>query len=108
MKKLANVFATVALVAAILLAHNASAEETANGQNMVNINTASATELTYLPGIGMSKAQAIVEYRSAHQFKTVEELVRVKGIGRKTFKKIQPHLTVKGETTAKGKIKISK
>ena len=108
MKQLANVVALVVLVSAMTVALNASAGETEKGQSVVNINTATATELAYLPGIGQSKAEAIIKYRSNRQFKKVDELVRVKGIGRKTFKKIKPHLTVKGETTAKGKIKASK
>ena len=108
MKKSASLLAAVALMTAMAFALEASAEEAAGGPAVININTASATELSYLPGIGPSKAKAIVEYRAAHEFKTADELVRVKGIGRKTFKTIEPYLTVKGPTTAKGKITIAK
>jgi competence protein ComEA len=53
----------------------------------VNVNTASAEEISEnLKGIGVSKAQRIVEYREAHgQFLHVDELVNVKGIGVKTI-----------------------
>ncbi|MCS4534305.1 ComEA family DNA-binding protein [Neisseria montereyensis] len=48
----------------------------------VNINTAGAEELAELPGIGPSKAAAIVAYRDENgAFKTVSELKNVKGIG---------------------------
>jgi hypothetical protein len=42
----------------------------------------------------------VIEYRTAHPFRTVEELARVKGIGPKTVRRLRPHLTVRGETTA--------
>ncbi|EKO3607813.1 ComEA family DNA-binding protein [Vibrio metschnikovii] len=49
----------------------------------VNVNTASAEEIaTLLQGIGLQKAQAIVEYREINgQFLTKEDLTKVKGIG---------------------------
>ena len=52
----------------------------------VNVNSASAEEIAEaLKGIGMSKAEAIVSYRSENgQFKHVDELVNVKGIGIRT------------------------
>jgi competence protein ComEA len=52
----------------------------------VNINAASAEELSEaLKGIGMSKAEAIIKYRNENgQFKHVDELVNVKGIGIRT------------------------
>ncbi|MDN3682244.1 ComEA family DNA-binding protein [Vibrio tapetis subsp. quintayensis] len=55
----------------------------------VNINTADAEELAILlKGVGEKKAQQIVEFRDAHgQFKTVEELANVKGIGLATVEK---------------------
>lgn len=50
----------------------------------VNVNTATATELTALPGIGETIAQAIVEYRDNNgAFRSVEDLLQVKGIGEK-------------------------
>lgn len=53
----------------------------------VNVNTAdAATIAASLNGIGPAKAQAIVDYRQAHgPFKSVDELVKVKGIGLKTL-----------------------
>lgn len=50
---------------------------------LVNINTADAVTIAEnLSGIGASKAQAIIEYRKLHgEFKSTEDLVKVKGIG---------------------------
>jgi competence protein ComEA len=69
------------LLAALLLTSIAWA------QGAVNINTASAEEIAEgLKGVGMSKAQAIVEYREANgTFLHVDELVNVKGIGIRTI-----------------------
>ncbi len=55
----------------------------------VNINTADAETISAeLTGIGLSKAQAIVEYREKHgPFRSVEDLSLVKGIGDKTVEK---------------------
>ncbi|NVJ68272.1 MAG: helix-hairpin-helix domain-containing protein [Gammaproteobacteria bacterium] len=55
----------------------------------VNINTASADQLaTSLKGVGLKKAQAIIEYRKEYgDFKSVNELTAVKGIGEKTLAK---------------------
>jgi competence protein ComEA len=66
----------------------------------LNINTATKEELVALPGIGPAKAQAILDYRSTHgQFKSVEELKDVKGIGAKRFEKLKGELTVAGAPT---------
>ena len=63
----------------------------------INLNTATKEELVALPGIGPAKAQAILDYRSAHgPFKSVEELKDVKGIGAKRFEKLKSELTVVG------------
>ena len=52
----------------------------------ININTASAEELTQLKGIGPSHAAKIVEYREKNgPFKLPEEVIQVPGIGQKTF-----------------------
>jgi len=54
---------------------------------VVDINTASKSELSSLNGIGMKKADAIIEYRNSNCFKTVKELEKVHGIGSKTIEK---------------------
>ncbi|MBK7451727.1 MAG: helix-hairpin-helix domain-containing protein [Anaerolineales bacterium] len=60
------------------------------GQDLVNINTASAEELDNLPGIGPTIAQRIVEYREANgSFQTIDDLMNVSGIGPSTFENIK-------------------
>jgi len=53
----------------------------------VDINSASVKELASLHGIGTKKAEAIVTYRKKHCFKSVDEIVNVKGIGTKFLQK---------------------
>ena len=61
----------------------------------LNINTASAEELTRLSGIGEKKAAEIVAYREKNGgFSDIAELMRVSGIGEKTFAEIQDEITV--------------
>jgi len=60
----------------------------------INLNTASEKELETLKGIGKAKAQAIIEYRKKHKFKKIEDIVKVKGIGKKLFEKIKDKIEV--------------
>ena len=61
----------------------------------VDLNRAGADELTAVPGIGKTLAQRIVAFREEHgPFERVEDLMKVKGIGEKSFQKIRPHVTV--------------
>ncbi len=61
----------------------------------INVNTASAEELDTLPGIGPVKAQAIIDYRTEKGFfRTVDELLNVKGIGPKTLEDIRDKVKV--------------
>ena len=70
----------------------------------VNINTANVEELQQLKGIGAKKAAEIVAYREAHgEFKNVDELTNVKGIGKATLEKLRQELVVKNEAEAKTK-----
>ncbi len=63
----------------------------------ININQATAQEITAkLDGIGRKKAQAIVQYRKHHgDFKKVDELMQVKGIGEKTLAKNRSRIRLK-------------
>ncbi|UOG91494.1 MAG: helix-hairpin-helix domain-containing protein [Candidatus Thiothrix sulfatifontis] len=61
----------------------------------VNINTADAAALDTLDGIGEKKAEAIVAYRTEHgEFKTLEDLKEVSGIGDKLFDKIKDQVAL--------------
>lgn len=62
----------------------------------VDINKAGIEELATIPGLGETKAKAIVAYRETAPFKSVDELVNVKGIGEKLFAKISPYVTISG------------
>ncbi len=62
---------------------------------LININTASESELTKITGIGPSKAKAIMEYRQEHgNFTTINDILNVSGIGEALFEKIKPFITV--------------
>jgi len=74
-------------------------------QGVVNINTATPEQLQLLPGIGPSKAGAIVKYRAKRKFKATHELIRIRGIGHKTFRKLRVYLAVKGQTTLSEKVR---
>lgn len=61
----------------------------------MDINRATARELTSLQGIGPAKAQAIVEYRQKNgQFNSTKDLTKVKGIGPKIVEKLGSDITV--------------
>lgn len=61
---------------------------------IININTATVAELDALPGIGPAIANRIVEYRQVQPFTKVEDIMLVKGIGKKKFAKMRELITV--------------
>jgi competence protein ComEA len=61
----------------------------------IDVNKATADDFQKLPGIGPSLAKQIVAYREKHgPFRRVEDLMAIKGIGFKKWKKIEPHVRV--------------
>ena len=61
----------------------------------VNINTADATTLCTLPGVGAKKAAALIAYRTKTPFKEAKEIDTVKGIGPKMLAMMLPYIKVK-------------
>lgn len=69
----------------------------------INLNTATQAQLETLPGIGAKAAQRILEYRQKNgNFKKLEDLMNVKGIGEKAFLKLKPLLTISTKPDASG------
>jgi len=67
------------------------AQPTTGGGGLVNLNTASLSQLMSLPGIGQSYATRIME---ARPFNSINEVTQVKGIGPKTFEKIKAQIEI--------------
>ncbi len=69
---------------------------------MIDLNSADAkTIATSLDGIGISKARAIVAYRNQHgSFSSLEQLLQVKGVGKKTLDRNRERITLKSGATS--------
>ena len=76
--------------------HSYTSQEIAEmGIEPININTASAEELGELPGLTQTQIQNIIAYREENEgFGSIEEITQVEGIGRKTYEKLAPFITV--------------
>ena len=73
----------------------ANSNETVASKQMININQADAKTLTTLKGIGKDRAVKIVEYREKNgPFEKVEDIMKVKGIGKKIFEQNKNVLSV--------------
>ena len=92
-----------ALTLCLVLGHAAvgsAQRKSANGKEaappaIVNLNTATSSQIATLPGVGDAAAKRIIEYREKNGgFKKIEELMNVKGIGEKSFLKLKPLVTV--------------
>lgn len=88
-------FAAVVLTAAGLLFAAPVGASAAQPDTPIDINTASAEELTELPRVGKATAAKIVAWREENgPFTRTDELLNVEGIGEKTFQLIESHVTV--------------
>lgn len=99
--------ATLGLLSALLLLPGlATAQSDGAGPKtqlvgVVNINTATPEQLELLPGVGPTRARAIIEFRKAHgPFGTVDGLESVTGIGPVALERMRPHCAIRGKTTA--------
>ena len=78
-----------------LTAGDAGTAASQSGSGLVNINTASAEELMTLPGIGQTRAEAILAYRQeCGRFETIEDIMKVDGIKEGSFEKLKSKITV--------------
>ncbi|MBI5510373.1 MAG: helix-hairpin-helix domain-containing protein [Deltaproteobacteria bacterium] len=74
-----------------LMATRAMAAEAPPG---LDLNRATMQELMQLPGVGPKRAEEIVRYRLQHPFRRTSDLMRIKGIGTRTFVKLRPLVRV--------------
>lgn len=83
----------VLLVAVLLIRDEDSvSNQTPRARLSIDVNTASIEELDNLPNVSRSVAEAIIRGRP---YKSVDEMIRVKGIGKATLEKIRPHVSLK-------------
>ena len=74
----------------------ADSGEAQGGQKLIDLNTATLTELMTLPGIGETRANAILAYREkCGRFSSVEEIMQVSGIKEGSFEKLREYITVR-------------
>lgn len=73
------------------------ADTTLEGQ--LNLNMATKEQLMLLPGVGPATAEKIIKYRERRSFQRPGQIMRIKGVGKKTYARLRPFLVLEGETT---------
>jgi competence protein ComEA len=103
-----SIISILILLAVALGATGAMAAEKSPA-GVVNINTADASQIAYMPRIGPKTAERVVQFREEHgAFRNPTDLMQVKGIGAKTFELIAPYVVVEGKTTLSSKQRTPK
>lgn len=98
MFKRITTFLSLSTLAATLLTATPAFAAAPTLEGQVNINTATVEQLEMLPGIGPAMAQKIVDYRAKKPFQETTHLIRIKGIGPKTYAKFKQYLVLKGDS----------
>ena len=101
-----NILKTLGLTLGLLVA-TAALDAHAGGKakthrvvnGTLNLNSATLSQLDQLPGVGEKAAARIIDYRRKTPFTRPEEIVKVKGFGKKKYEKLKGHLAVSGPTT---------
>jgi competence protein ComEA len=97
MNRVSWAFRVVVLAVLCLMLAGVAGAAQAGMEGKVDINSASVKELSTIPGIGQKKAESIINYRSEKgEFSSVDDLMKVEGIGKKTLERIKPFVTVQG------------
>jgi len=95
MNRFATRFGVALLTLAVLTVASVSPLLAASGDDPIDLNRATISELVQLPGVGEVIAKRIVDFREEHgPFKRVDDLMKVKGIGEKSLDKIRPYVRV--------------
>lgn len=106
-RSLTTLFSTLVLGAALLAGGEAQASVGASVPALMaapqldgklNVNDATQKQWELLPGIGPATAKKLVDYRARKKFGATNQVMRIKGIGKKTYQQIKPFLTLEGET----------
>ncbi|MGB7294245.1 MAG: helix-hairpin-helix domain-containing protein [Candidatus Aminicenantales bacterium] len=95
MTRLAAKTLLIGLVLSLIVSPLVSMQAAAKAGDKININTASLGELQKLPRIGPQIAQRILDYRKENgNFKRVEDILKVRGVGEKMFEQLKDLITV--------------
>ena len=90
--------ALIGIVLGLIVSPLVSAQSAVKAGDKVNINTASLEELQTLPRIGPQIAQRILDYRKENgNFKKIEDILKVRGIGEKVYDQLKDLITVGAE-----------
>ena len=97
------------ILAAVLVTLAAVIAVAAEPAGVVNINTASSEELQMLPRVGPALAERIIAFREANgPYRTIDEIVAVKGIGESSFARLEPYIVTSGATTLTDKVRLAR
>lgn len=67
--------------------------------NPININSASMNDLLQIPGFNLKIAKSLIDYRKSNPFETIEDILKVSGIGKANYSRMRPYITVGGATS---------